>query len=59
MTPYLARYEYRYVTVRGLERRTEGASNWEMVTGDEFEQMTASELRKIADTLDAANKDTD
>lgn len=46
-------YMYRFTAVRGLERRKFYGGLWESVTGQILEQMTADELRKCADVMDA------
>ena len=55
MAKYYGKYEYRYVAVRGLERRTHYPHRWEPVTGAAFEEMTPQELRHCANVMEEAN----
>ena len=45
-------WQYRFTSVRGLERARIGSAVWNNVDGDLMEQMSAKELRHIADVLD-------
>ena len=47
-------YEYRYVAVRGLERRATSSRYWESVAPEMLARMTPDELRHVADVMDAA-----
>lgn len=57
MTPRYDDYNYRYCSVRGLERRATVSRYWHRVTGDDLEQMNADELEHCAHIMrDAAGK---
>lgn len=53
MSRYCGDYEYRYVAVRGLERRRVTSRFWERVTPEMLASMTPKELRHVADVMEA------
>lgn len=58
MTKYCGDYEYRFIAVRGLERRRITERYWQNVTGTELEAMSWEELEHCAHLMrDAAKED--
>lgn len=49
--------KYRFVSPRGVEARCTYNSHWTNVTGHHLEEMTASELRIVADVLEGKRND--
>jgi hypothetical protein len=55
----MGEYKYRFVAVRGLERRKFTSRYWERVTPEMLASMTPSELRHVADVIESREGQSD